>query len=146
MLRSLPNSNLIILWVWYIYLQKQLEENQQKSELKIQDREEMQKLRQSVVSLKVNVRSIYSEITARLSGVLARAEWIGWLKSTPSSLCRKNALHRRNWKTMTGPLLSWSAPMMEGAPRWRSWSKPRRRLMWDRLKCDWSNWSRRWLS
>lgn len=55
-------------------MQKQLEENQQKSELKIQDREEMQKLRQSVVSLKVNVRSIYSEITARLSGVLARAE------------------------------------------------------------------------
>ncbi|CDQ79660.1 unnamed protein product [Oncorhynchus mykiss] len=54
---------------------KQLEENQQKSELKTQDREkEMQKLRQAVVSLKVNVRSIYSEITVRLSEVLARAE------------------------------------------------------------------------
>ncbi len=61
----------------------------------------------------------------------------------PESLCPNSALHRQQWRTVRGSILSSSAPLREAALSWYGWSEIRKSKKWVELKDDWSDWSRR---
>ncbi len=114
-------------------LQKQLKETQKTFQQRIQQREkDLQQQREAVESHKVSLekkRSL-SQSQFRLTEA-----WI--------TVCPNSALHRQQWRTVRGSLLSSSAPLREAALSWYGWSEIRKSKQWVELKDDWSDWSRR---
>ncbi len=116
-------------------LQNQLKETQKTFQQRIQQREkDLQQLREAVESQKVSLekkRSL-SQSQFRLTEA-----WI--------TVCLNSALHRQQWRTVKGPLLSSSAhPLKDAALSWYSWSEIKKRLQWVKLKDDWSRRSMIW--
>ncbi len=114
-------------------LQKQLKETQKTFQQRIQQREkDLQQLREAEASHKV---SLEKKISLSQSQFRLTEAWI--------TVCPNSALHRQQWRTVRGSLLSSSAPLREAALSWYGWSEIRKSKQWVELKDDWSDWSRR---